>query len=266
MSAKACHSFDELARELEPRRLRLLQHPVYAAIDSTPRLRAFMQTHVFAVWDFMSLLKRLQLDLTCVELPWRPPSAPSLARFVNEVVLEEETDIGPNGPCSHLELYLAAMREIGASTEAFERFLDRLATAPSPAAALEHPDIAPAIQGFVGETLGCARDASTLEVMAVFFFGREALLPAIYERLLPRCEVDGMTATTLRFYLERHIEIDGGSHGPVARRALAELAGDDTAAWVTAQAAAHRALAARHALWDGALERMRAAPASELAP
>lgn len=237
---------------------------MYAAIDSVPRLRAFMETHVFAVWDFMSLLKRLQRDLTCLDLPWRPPPVASLARFVNEVVLEEESDLGPSGPCSHLELYLGAMREVGASTVAFERFLDRLATS-SPASALDHPDIAPAIRSFVGETMRCASHASTVEVMAVFLFGREALLPEIYERLLPCCEVDGQTATMLRFYLQRHIEVDGGSHGPIARRALTELAGDDAAAWTAATAAAHQALAARHALWDVALERVLAERASGLA-
>lgn len=260
MLASSDAPLDELVTDLEPRRHALLRHPVYAAIDSVPRLCAFMETHVFAVWDFMSLLKRLQRELTVIELPWRPPPSASLARFVNEVVLEEETDLGPNGPGSHLELYLDAMREVGASTEAFEGFLDRLVVAPSPDAALDHPDIAPAIRDFVSETLACARLASTVEVMAVFLFGREALLPAIYERLLPCCEVGGQKASTLRFYLERHIEIDGGSHGPIARRALGELAGDDPARWAAARRAAHRALDARYALWDRALERIAALP------
>lgn len=263
MPAEPPLSFDDLARDLEPRRRRLLDHAVYAAIDSLPRLRAFMETHVFAVWDFMSLVKRLQRDFTCVDLPWRPPRAPSLARFVNEVVLEEESDLGPSGPCSHLELYLGAMREVDASTKVFEEFLGRVTTSLSPADALDHPAIAPSIRSFVGETMRCASRASTVEVMAVFLFGRESLLPAIYERLLPRCEVGGQTAALLRFYLERHIEVDGGSHAPIARRALTELAGDDAAAWAAARDAAHRALDARHGLWDGALERVLAASKSE---
>ncbi len=221
-----------------------------------------MQTHVFAVWDFMSLLKRLQRDLTCTDIPWRPPASPSLARFVNEVVLAEESDIGPRGACSHLELYLDAMKEIGASSAVFERFLRDVATAPEPAAALAHPDIAPFIRRFVADTLSCAQHASTTEVMAVFLFGRETLLPEIYERLVPRCEVEGRPATALRFYLERHIDVDGDSHAPMAERALAELAGADEDAWAAAGAAARRALASRHALWDGALAHIETLPES----
>src|SRR6201994_1761066 len=104
-------------------RAELLDHPVYAEVTSVADLRRFMEDHVFAVWDFMSLLKRLQQDLTCVTVPWFPADDTKAARLINDIVIGEETDVGPDGSnVSHLALYLRAMRDIGASTRQFEKF------------------------------------------------------------------------------------------------------------------------------------------------
>src|SRR5579863_5189095 len=109
--------FEDLRRIVAPLRETLLKHPIYTKVDSLDRLREFMQIHVFAVWDFMSLVKRLQSEVTCHQLPWLPPARRQVARFTNEVVLGEESDLGPDGkPSSHFELYLDAMDEVGART------------------------------------------------------------------------------------------------------------------------------------------------------
>src|SRR5258708_22509322 len=101
----------------------LLEHPVYAEVASVADLRRFMEDHVFAVWDFMSLVKRLQQDMTCTRLPWFPVDNARAARLINDIVIGEETDVDPDGTyISHLDLYLRAMGEIGASTLQFDRF------------------------------------------------------------------------------------------------------------------------------------------------
>ena len=119
-------SFDAVA--FDEVRQRMICHPVFSAIHDLKCLRKFMEAHVFAVWDFMSLLKRLQRELTCVDIPWLPRADTQAALLINQIVLGEETDVGPAGdPVSHLGLYLAAMREVGASTAMFDNFQSVLA-------------------------------------------------------------------------------------------------------------------------------------------
>jgi Protein of unknown function (DUF3050) len=101
----------------------LLDHPIYTNIVSVGDLRRFMEDHVFAVWDFMSLLKRLQQDMTCTKVPWLPADNSRAARLINDIVIGEETDVDPDGLfVSHLELYLRAMEDVGASTVQFDTF------------------------------------------------------------------------------------------------------------------------------------------------
>ena len=52
------------------------------------------------------------------------------------------------------------------------------------------------------------------------------------------------------YYLNRHIELDGDEHGPLAAKLLSELCGEDEANWKAAEAAARKSLAARAQLWD----------------
>jgi hypothetical protein len=144
-----------------------------------------MEAHVFAVWDFMSLLKRLQCDLTCVNVPWLPPRDRHGAQLINQIVLGEETDIGPSGePVSHLELYLGAMREVGADTASFEIFQTTLAKGASLVGAFDRAAVAPFVREFTGYTLHTARRAPLPAVMASFFYGREDIIPRMFRNLL----------------------------------------------------------------------------------
>lgn len=230
----------------------LLQHHLYLAVDNIDKLKLFMEDHIFAVWDFMSISKRLQRDLTCLELPWTPVSDASLARFINEVIHCEESDEGLDGiPASHLELYLTAMNEVGADTKPFLIFLSAIKNQVSPEKALRECGAQPYVQEFVLRTLKMAQEGATVEVAADFLYGREDIIPEMFERLLVRWEKPDLEVPTFKYYLERHIEVDGDSHGPAARRMLERLAGDDEARWEKAAIAAQSSIEARISLWDG---------------
>ena len=108
-------------------RRELLDHNLYSNIKTIDDLRDFVQIHVFAVWDFMSLLKSLQRKLTCTTTPWIPNNNSQTAYLINEIVLAEETDINQIGERkSHYELYLEAIESFGADTNDIDLFLNNL--------------------------------------------------------------------------------------------------------------------------------------------
>jgi hypothetical protein len=135
----------------------LLEHSVYSEVDSVADLRRFMEDHVFAVWDFMSLLKRLQQDLTCTKVPWFPVDNTRAARLINDIVAGEETDVDPDGSyVSHLDLYLRAMADVGASTSQFDAFRSLARIGASVEAAMVRTDVPSHVQAFVTHTMALA--------------------------------------------------------------------------------------------------------------
>jgi hypothetical protein len=243
--------FATLEAALAPARAELLEHPVYRTVRDRAGLGVFMMAHVFAVWDFMSLLKSLQRKLTGVDVPWTPPRSRTAARLVNEIVLAEESDEVASGlTMSHFELYIEAMRELDVDTGPITSFIRAVATGVPFARALAVVQAPTYVKRFVEGTIALATEGSVEAVAASFLFGREDLVPAMFRRLLS--EVAGTReAVSLRRYLERHVEVDEGQHGPAARALLVDLCGDDPTRWCVATHAARAALIARHALWDG---------------
>ena len=75
----------EINSTLQPQTKELLNHPLYSKIISPEHLRCFMEHHIFAVWDFMSLLKALQEKLTKTTTPWYPVGNPELRYLINRI-------------------------------------------------------------------------------------------------------------------------------------------------------------------------------------
>jgi hypothetical protein len=242
-------------------RAELLDHPIYAEVASVDDLKRFMEDHVFAVWDFMSLLKRLQHDLTCTKVPWFPAENARAARLINDIVIGEETDVDPDGSyASHLDLYLRAMAEVGASTRRFETFRSLARAGTSIEAGMVRTGVPPHVQSFVAHTMTLAQSGSTEEVLAAFFFGREDIIPEMFSRLQKTVLSTKHDKDRLRhfiYYVERHIELDGDSHGPMGRELLEGLVADSPQRNERALRAACNSIQARIELWNGTLSMLR---------
>lgn len=236
---------------LSVRKEELSRHPLFSEITTLEDLRHFMQTHVYAVWDFMSLTKRLQIELTSVSLPWLPPKDPDSARLINDIVLGEESDLRlAGGHYSHFELYLDAMREVGADTAPIERFIALQREGKGYQAALHMAGADEAALHFVGHTLEIATQAPAHQVAAAFLHGRESVIPAMFQKLLDDLGVSDEQAPTFRYYLQRHIDVDSDDHGPAAEQLLGRLTGDDAGLAREVLEAAIAAVESRLAFWD----------------
>jgi hypothetical protein len=88
---------EKIRKSIAPLREEIINHPVYSSIKDIDDLRVFMEFHVYAVWDFMSLLKTLQNNLTCTTVPWFPKGSADTRHLINEIVVGEESDIDLNG-------------------------------------------------------------------------------------------------------------------------------------------------------------------------
>ncbi|WP_201979188.1 DUF3050 domain-containing protein [Hymenobacter rubidus] len=242
-----------LQQAVEPTRQLLLNNGLYYRLRTLADLRRFMEHHVFAVWDFMSLLKALQRELTCVQVPWVPSANPATRRLINEIVLEEETDVDPQGqPTSHFELYVRAMDECGADTAPIRRLLAAVAAGRTTAQALDEAQAPDSVRQFVETTFSIIHSDRPHAVAAAFTFGREDLIPAMFRQLVGelRNRFPGQL-DTFTYYLDRHIELDEEVHAPLAQQMVRELCGESPERWLEAQQVTIRCLEARMALWDG---------------
>lgn len=254
-------SITRLQEETAALRHQLVHHDVYSHVRSLTDLHVFMQHHVFAVWDFMSLLKTLQQQLTCVSVPWVPKGDADTRYLINEIVIGEESDTDQQGRrISHFELYLEAMQQSGADTAQIRQLLQLLADGAPIATALPSARVPDAVDAFVSNTFATIATNKAHVQAAVFTFGREDLIPGMFISFVKALrERNPGKVDLFTYYLERHIEVDGDHHSQLAYRMTAQLCGDDPVKWQEATAAVKSALAARIQLWDAIAARIQAA-------
>lgn len=232
----------------------IVNHKVYTQISDLPALRIFMEHHIYAVWDFMSLLKALQISLTCTTLPWFPVGNAKTRQLINEIVAGEESDLDEKGNIkSHFELYVDAMEQVGANTQPIKKFISALQSGASFQNAYEVANVPLAAQQFMDSTFAIINAGKNHATAAAFTFGREDLIPNMFHTMVNDLNSKHPERVTIfKYYLDRHIEVDGDHHSHLALEMTSELC-HTTAAWDEASATVREALQQRINLWDAAL-------------
>ena len=245
-------NIDILLNNISETRNELLNHPIYSKLNSEHAIAKFMEVHAYAVWDFMSLVKALQIELTSVSLPWIPTKDNVSRRLINEIVLGEESDIDQKeNPTSHYELYLEAMETIGAKTDKIKNFVSNVIKCNDYKLAVSKSDIPDAAIDFMNFTFDVIDTKKTHIIASVFTFGREDLIPDMFINIVKSLnDKPGSKTNDLLYYLERHIEMDGDEHGPMALKMISGLCGDDKEKWNDAIEFSNQALKQRIKLWD----------------
>ena len=245
---------EDIRKAIAPYQDELLSHSLYKKLKAPSDLKIFMQHHVFAVWDFMSLLKSLQHDLTKVSTPWYPLGNPEVRYLINEIVLAEETDINMEGKRqSHFEMYLDAMKTSEASLEEINSFLSHITHGTDVFLVIAVSKIPESVKEFLRFTFETISEGKPHKIAAAFTFGREDLIPDMFTKIIGEIQRNFPQEDLglFKYYFDRHIELDGDTHGPMALKMIEELCGSDLLKWEEARQAAVTALKKRIILWSG---------------
>lgn len=237
----------------------LLTHSLYEKVKTIDDLHCFLENHIYAVWDFMSLLKALQNKLTCTTTPWLPLGNPAVRYLINEIVVAEETDLTIDGSRqSHFEMYLDAMQQCGANTQEISAFLENVKVTQNIFVSIKQSNLHPNVKSFLEFTFRIIEEGKSHEIAAAFTFGREDLIPSMFTEILKNFQVNfpEMDLSKLIYYFERHIELDSDEHGPMAMQMITELCGTNETKWKEVEEVSMRALEKRIGLWDAIKEQI----------
>ena len=246
-------NIETINKSIQLQKEALLNHSLYQKVQTIEDLHFFLENHVYAVWDFMSLLKALQSKLTCTTTPWFATKNPETRYLINEIVLAEETDLTLDGRRqSHFEMYIEAMESCGANTKGIANFLSEVESLHNIFVAIKKSDLHPNIKAFLDFTFRVIEEGKTHEIAAAFTFGREDLIPSMFTQILKNFQANfpETDLSKLIYYFERHIELDADEHGPMAMKMVTELCGTDLKKWKEVEEISILSLEKRIGLWD----------------
>ena len=229
----------------------LNNHPIYKSIKKMDDLRCFVEHHIYSVWDFMSLVKYLQNFIAPSNYPWFPNTNGNLRRFINEIVLEEESDQTQyNGKyLSHFEIYQQAMEEIGANNSTSTLFIETVKNKSLDSALkLSIPNPA---KRFLKNTFNYIKSEKIHIIASAFTFGRETIIPKMFTSILNELGIKENDCPTFYYYIKRHIEVDEIKHGPMALNLINTICNNNISMKNEAYITAISAIQSRLDFWDG---------------
>jgi hypothetical protein len=251
----------EINSKIQSQKETLLHHTLYEKVKTIEDLHQFLECHVYAVWDFMSLLKALQSKLTCTTTPWFASVNPQTRYLINEIVLAEESDLTLDGKrLSHFEMYVDAMKDCGANTIELTTFITDVLDTKNVFIAIKQSSLHPNVKAFLDFTFRIIEEGKTHKIAAAFTFGREDLIPNMFTEILKNFQQNfpETDLSKLIYYFERHIELDTDEHGPMAMEMINELCGNDSKKWMEVEEVSVLALEKRIELWDAIEEKIEA--------
>ena len=252
-------TIDSINNNIQGYKNQLLAHSLYEKVKTIEDLHCFLENHIYAVWDFMSLLKALQNKLTCTTTPWLPIGNPQVRYLINEIVVAEETDLAFDGTRqSHFEMYLDAMQQCGANTKEINAFLENVKTTQNIFVSIKQSDLHPNVKAFLDFTFRIIEEGKAHKIAAAFTFGREDLIPSMFTEILKNFQTNfpETDLSKLIYYFERHIELDADEHGPMAMQMITELCGTYEVKWKELEEVSIEALEKRIGLWNAIEEQV----------
>ena len=252
-------TIDSINNNIQGYKNQLLAHSLYEKVKTIEDLHCFLENHIYAVWDFMSLLKALQNKLTCTTTPWLPIGNPQVRYLINEIVVAEETDLAFDGARqSHFEMYLDAMQQCGANTKEINAFLENVKTTQNIFVSIKQSDLHPNVKAFLDFTFRIIEEGKAHKIAAAFTFGREDLIPSMFTEILKNFQTNfpETDLSKLIYYFERHIELDADEHGPMAMQMISELCGTNEVKWKELEEVSIEALEKRIGLWNAIEEQV----------
>lgn len=256
------NNLEYILHELDPPIQKIKYHPLYSQVNTIANLKIFMENHVFAVWDFMCLLKELHRRLVSTSAPWFPPKDALSSNLISSILVEEEGDIDEDGInyASHFEIYITAMDKIGADSNPIKKFLGNLKNGKNIQESSGLIKLEPAVYQFIEITFN-SFNLKIHELAAYFVFGREAITTPMFTPMLKDLEKllkekNMKQLSTLIYYFKRHIELDDEDHYPKALKMIGNLTGSSDEKWSEVLKAAKTALEARIKFLDSINKKM----------
>lgn len=241
--------------KLDILREQLANHSLYCAINNKHKLKIFMEHHVYAVWDFMSLIKAMQNHIAPTTIPWIPPKNSYFANYINQIVLEEESDRElakdtHRTSTSHFESYVDAMKEVGGNTFLITNFINSV-NDKGLDLTLDNEHIPVPAKQFMTFTFDIIKQNQLHLLATALAYGREVLVPLLFRSLQQGIQISEKEAPNLYAYLNRHIQLDEQEHGPIVMRMLQDLCAGSDIKKAESLEVAELALVTRLNFWDG---------------